>query len=77
LTVEYHEASEPSKDLVKKIEELANKKIKDNVPILVTKMNRSEAEKKYEGRVNETFIYDKIAVPEKITEVNLLLIEDW
>jgi len=76
LTVEY-ELGKITDEQLKKIEELSNQKIRENVPVIVAKMDRAEAEKKFEGKVNETFIYDKIPVPAKVTEISVLHIDGW
>lgn len=70
LTVEY--AGDPSEEQIKKIEQLANEKIKENVPIEMFDMDRDEAEEKY-GDI----IYDKFPVPSHIDRLTITRIEDW
>jgi len=78
IAVEYSELNPPTNEQLSKIEDLANSKIKERVPIQYFKMNRTEAEEKYKKNpVNETFIYDKFPVPPEITEVNIVEIPDW
>ncbi|HLD42159.1 MAG TPA: hypothetical protein VJB06_03915 [archaeon] len=59
LTVEYE--AKPTEEHMKKIESLANGKIKENVAIKMFDMDRKETEQKY-GKI----IYDKFPIPEKI-----------
>jgi len=78
IAVQY-EGAAPTDDLLKKVEELANSVVSKNLPVQVLKMNRAEAEEKFKKQpVNGTYIYDKYAkLPETITELSLVLIEDW
>jgi tryptophanyl-tRNA synthetase len=77
LTVEWSNG-EATPEQVAKIEELINQKIRENVDITVTPMDRKEAEAKYRDKpVNGMFIYDKFPVPESVTQVNVLEIPDW
>ena len=89
--MEYELPQKPTDAQIKEIEELANRKIKENlivetftmerhVPNLsrLTLLCRVEAEAKYKNNlVNETFIYDKVPVPAKITQVSIVVINDW
>jgi alanyl-tRNA synthetase len=75
----HYEGDAPSQDLIKKVEDLANEKVLENAPVHAIKANRAEAEEKYrKAPVNGTYIYDKYAkLPETITEVGLVLIDNW
>jgi alanyl-tRNA synthetase len=75
----HYEGDAPSQDLLKQVEDLANEKVLENAPVHAVKMNRAEAEDKYrKAPVNGTYIYDKYAkLPETITEVGLVLIDNW
>ncbi len=76
--VEYTAAEPPSKDKLQEIEELANAKIREDLPIEITKMSREAAEAKYTAApVNNTYLYDKFGVPAHVTELNVLEIKDW
>jgi len=78
ISVEYNEQNAPTKEQVDEIEKLMNQKIKQNVPIQVFEIDRKEAEEKYKKNpVNDTFIYDKWPVPESVTTLRLIYIEDW
>jgi alanyl-tRNA synthetase len=67
-----------SNEQMKEIEQLTNKKREENLDVRVNIMNRIEAENKYKNNlVNETYIYDKYPVPNSITEVNIVEIENW
>jgi alanyl-tRNA synthetase len=75
----HYEGDAPSQDLLKQVEDLANEKVLENAPVHAVTMNRAEAEEKYrKAPVNGTYIYDKYAkLPETITEVGLVLIDNW
>lgn len=76
--VEYTAAEPPSKDKLQEIEDLANAKIREDLPIEITKMSREAAEAKYTSApVNNTYLYDKFGVPAQVTELNVLEIKDW
>jgi Ser-tRNA(Ala) deacylase AlaX len=78
LVVEYTAAEPPSKEKLQEIEDLANAKIREDLPIEITKMSREEAESKYKSApVNNTYLYDKFGVPAHVTELNVLEIKDW
>ena len=70
LTVEFER--KPTQDEIDEIERLSNAKIKEDVPVKILKLHREEAEKKF-GRI----IYDKFEVPKHITELSVLVIENW
>jgi alanyl-tRNA synthetase len=77
LAVQWSESRAPTKEEVNQILELTNNKIRENVDVLVTEMDRKEAEEKFKNGVNSTFIYDKFPVPAQIQKVNVVLIDDW
>ena len=70
LTVEYGE--KPTEEQIKKIEELTNNMIDENLPIETIKIDRKEAEEKY-GLI----IYDKFPVPAHIHKLTLCYIKNW
>ena len=70
LTVKYHR--KPSEEEIRRIENLANEKIRENVPINIITMPRDEAEKKFGEDM-----YDLFPIPEKIRILNVVIIEDW
>ena len=70
ITVEYGE--KPVEEQIKEIEELANRKIQENVPIEVFEMDREEAEAMF-GRI----IYDKFSVPPHVRKLKIVQIKDW
>ncbi len=69
LTVKFNR--KPSPDEVKAIEDLANKKIEEDLRIEVKNMPREEAEKTY-GNV----IYDLFPVPEHVKELSIVIVYD-
>jgi len=76
--VEYAAAAPPSQDKLQEIEDLSNAKIREDLPIEITKMARDAAEAKYKSApVNNTYLYDKFGVPAHVTELNVLEIKDW
>ncbi|KYR02229.1 putative alanyl-tRNA synthetase [Tieghemostelium lacteum] len=77
IAVEYHGTEKPKEDIVKKIQDEANRIIKENIPFHTQKMSRKEAEEKYKSGVNNTFIYDKFPVPEAIQEITVVELKDW
>ncbi|EGG16336.1 putative alanyl-tRNA synthetase [Cavenderia fasciculata] len=78
LTVEYDSDVKPSDENVKRIEKEANNIVKANLPLKAFSMDRKEAETKYtESKVNNTYIYDKFPVPESVTTLTLVEIENW
>ncbi len=70
LTVEFGES--PTEEQIAEIENLANQKIAENVPIETFEMDRAEAEEKF-GKA----MYDKYPVPEHIKKLSILRIKDW
>jgi alanyl-tRNA synthetase len=70
LTVECEE--KPTEQQIRGIEQLANNKIQENVPIEMFEMDRKEAESKY-GNI----IYDKFPVPAHIQKLSITEIRDW
>eukprot|EP01087_Luapelamoeba_hula_P009823 TRINITY_DN2567_c0_g1_i2.p2 TRINITY_DN2567_c0_g1~~TRINITY_DN2567_c0_g1_i2.p2 ORF type:complete len:270 (-),score=59.93 TRINITY_DN2567_c0_g1_i2:1019-1828(-) len=77
LAVEY-EGPKVGDDVVKRIEAAANEKIQQNVPIQQFTLPRAEAEARFRASpVNGTYIYDKIAPPATLTELSIVLIDDW
>lgn len=70
LTVELDQ--KPSEEEVQMVEETANRKIEQNVPIEMFKMEREKAELTY-GDI----IYDRFPVPEEVKELTLTVIEGW
>ncbi len=69
LTVKF--SRKPSPDEVKAIEDLANKKIEEDLPIVVKVMPREEAEATY-GEV----IYDLFPLPPEIKELYIVIVYD-
>jgi alanyl-tRNA synthetase len=70
LTVEFDR--EPTEEEMKRVEEEANNKIKENVEIKVLDMQRDEAEKQFGNK-----IYDKFPVPAHIKDLKVVVIDDW
>ena len=70
ITVEFN--GKPDEKQIKEIEELANRKIQEDVPIEVFEMDREEAEARF-GRV----IYDKFPVPPHVRKLKIVHIKDW
>lgn len=70
LCVEF--GTKPSQEEIADIENLANSKISQNVPIETFEMERKAAEEKF-GNV----IYDKFLVPAHITKLKIVRIQDW
>jgi alanyl-tRNA synthetase len=70
LTVDFNR--QPTEEEIKKIEEEANNKIKENAEIKVLDMQREDAEKEYGNK-----IYDKFPVPTHIKNLKVVVIEDW
>ncbi|MBN1540402.1 MAG: alanyl-tRNA editing protein [Candidatus Thermoplasmatota archaeon] len=70
LTVEMDHA--PSDAEMQMVEESANRKIEQNVPIEMFKMDREKAELTY-GDI----IYDRFPVPDHVRELTLTSIEGW
>jgi alanyl-tRNA synthetase len=70
LTVEFDR--KPDDAEMHEIEQKANEKISENVPIEVFEIARKDAEEKF-GNV----IYDKFPVPLHITPLRIVRIKDW
>jgi len=70
LTVQYHR--KPTDEEIKRIEDLANEKIRENAPIKIVEMDRSEAEKMFGDEM-----YDLFPIPEEVRNLSILIIEDW
>ena len=62
----------PTAEEVTRIEELANSKIKEDAPVEVTDMERTEAEELWGDA-----IYDLFPMPSAITRLTILHIPDW
>ena len=69
LTVKFDR--KPTPEEVKAIEDLANKKVEENLKIEVKVLPRSEAERIY-GNV----IYDLFPVPEEVRELSIVIVYD-
>ena len=54
------------------IEEYANDKIREDVPVEVIHLSRKAAEERWGN-----LIYDKFPLPERITELSICHIQDW
>jgi len=61
----------PSPDEIKRIEELTNEKIEENLPIDVVTLPRDEAERLYGDA-----IYDLFPVPEDVKELYIVVVRD-
>lgn len=70
ITVEFDR--KPTEGEIEKIEQLANKKIKEDLPIKMFEMDREKAEEKY-GNI----IYDKFPVPEHVKKLTITQIPNW
>lgn len=70
LTVQFDR--KPTDEELKKIEEEANKKVKENVPVLLYTLPREEAERKFGDEM-----YDLFPIPEHVKELNVVVIEGW
>ena len=70
LTVQCEQ--KPTDDEIQKIQEVANKKIQDNVPVEVLEMDRGEAEVRWGD-----LIYDVFPIPDSITRLSICHIKDW
>ena len=62
----------PTPEEVTRIEELANSKIREDAPVEVTDMERTEAEEQYGDA-----IYDLFPIPASITRLSILRIPNW
>jgi len=70
LTVQFDR--KPTDEEIRRIEELSNSKIKENVVVNVYAMPRGDAEAKYGDE-----IYDLFPLPAHISELSILVIEGW
>ena len=70
LTVKYHR--KPSQDEMKRIEELANEKIEENVPIKILTLPRDEAEEMFGED-----IYDLFPIPDNVKTLKIVVIDNW
>jgi alanyl-tRNA synthetase len=70
LTVKFDR--KPSEEEIKRIEEEANKKIMEDVEILVHEMDRDEAERRWGD-----LIYDLFPIPENIRRLTIVEIPGW
>jgi len=69
LTVKFDR--KPTEDELRKIEELANKKVEENAEIKIHELAREEAEKKWGDE-----IYDLFPIPEHVKTLKILEIEN-
>jgi len=70
LTVKFNR--KPSEEEIKRIEELANQKIAEDVEIFLHEMDRDEAEARWGD-----LIYDLFPIPENIRTLKIIEIPDW
>jgi len=70
LTVEFNR--NPSQEEIQEIENQANSKIKENVPIQVLDMQREQAEQQFGNK-----IYDKFPIPAHIKNLKVVVIDNW
>ncbi|WP_269453377.1 alanyl-tRNA editing protein [Pyrococcus abyssi] len=70
LTVKFDR--KPSEEEIRRIEELANEKVRENIPIKVYELPREEAEKRFGEEM-----YDLFPVPEDVKILKVVVIEDW
>lgn len=70
LTIECHK--KPADEEIVNIEEEANNKIREDVPVETFEMDRKEAEDKF-----GSIIYDKFPVPSHISRLKIVNIQDW
>jgi len=70
LTVKYDR--KPTEEEIKRIEELANEKVRENVPIKVYTLPREEAEKRFGDEM-----YDLFPIPPEVKTLSVVVIEDW
>jgi len=70
LTVKYNR--KPSEEEIRRIEEEANKKIREDVNILIHDMDREEAEERWGD-----LIYDLFPIPESIRRLTIVEIPGW
>ena len=70
LTVKYDR--KPTQEEMKRIEELANEKIREDVPIKILTSPRDEAEKIFGNDM-----YDLFPVPDNVKTLKIVIIEGW
>ena len=70
LTVKFNR--KPSNEEIKEIDELTNRKIKENVPIKIYDLLREEAEERFGEDM-----YDLFPIPESVRNLKVVVIEDW
>lgn len=70
LTVKFDR--KPTEEEMKKVFEMANQKVKENLPVIIELLPREEAEKKYGDE-----IYDLFPVPPEVKELYIVIIPEW
>jgi len=70
LTVKFDR--KPTDEEVRRIEELANEKVRENAPVKVYTLPREEAERLFGDEM-----YDLFPVPEHVKALSVLVIEGW
>jgi alanyl-tRNA synthetase len=70
LTVKFDR--KPTDEEVRRIEELANEKVRENAPVKVYTLPRGEAERLFGDEM-----YDLFPVPEHVKALSVLVIEGW
>jgi len=70
LTVKYNR--KPTQEEMKRIEELANEKIRENVPIKILTLPRKEAEEMFGDEM-----YDLFPIPKDVKILKIVVIEGW
>lgn len=70
LTVQFDR--KPTDEELRKIEELANRKVEEDVPVKIYTLPREEAERRFGEEM-----YDLFPVPEHVKELSVVVIEDW
>ncbi|EZQ04738.1 alanyl-tRNA editing protein AlaX [Candidatus Acidianus copahuensis] len=70
--IEVKSSYKPTKEDIEKVIEESNKKIVEGSPIIIEKLPRKEAEKKYGDE-----IYDLFPVPAEVNELKIIIIPEW
>jgi len=70
ITVQFYR--KPSQEEIKRIEELSNMKVKENVPVEIIEMERDKAEEKFGDEM-----YDLFPIPEHVKKLKIVIIEGW
>ncbi|PVU77613.1 alanyl-tRNA editing protein AlaX [Sulfolobus islandicus] len=70
LTVKFER--KPSDQEMDKVFELANEKVRKNLPIIIEVLHREEAERKYGDE-----IYDLFLISAEVRELSIVVIPDW